>query len=151
MARPSFIKTTVDGIPLREFLIRSLVTKTYRQLLKDEQFKEKTGINTIGNFYNQAKKLDIDMKAVYEYGIRKSLIPENETLEQWLARTRKHFSQKQIADERLQLETVGKQVGLYFDKSTSVDVIRITLIDFVGEQNLTRMINLIPKPRAAKH
>lgn len=145
MPRKSSIKSIVDGMTLREFLLRSLVNKTYRTLLKDEIFKTKTGIKSLGNFYNQVEKLDINIAEVYKYGVTKMLINEDESMESWISRTRKNYNTSKVISEREMYCKIGEACGLYFDDSTSKDVIRITLSDFLGEDELNKKIQNFSK------
>ncbi|MGL5690216.1 MAG: hypothetical protein ACRDD8_05275 [Bacteroidales bacterium] len=140
MPRKSSIKSIVDGVPIREFLLKSLVTKTYRTLLKDEIFKTKTGIRSLGNFYNQTEKLDINITAIYTYGVDNLLIHPDESMEAWINRTRKNYNTSKILSEREMYCKIGEQVGLCFDDSTPKDTIRITLLDFLGEDELNTRI-----------
>jgi hypothetical protein len=145
MPRKSSIKTVVDGMTLREFLLRSLVNRTYRKLLKDEIFKTKTGIRSLGNFYNQVEKLEINISEVYRYGVDKMLIDTEESMESWISRTRKNYNTSKVVSEREMYCKIGESCGLYFDDSTSKDVIRITLSDFLGDEELNKKIQNFSK------
>jgi hypothetical protein len=130
--RPSNIKSSVNGMPLKEFLIRSLVNSTYRQLIKNKTFVAKTGIKSSGNLRNICQNFGIFIEDIYQYGREKGLIPYDETFNQWVERTRgKHYKKSKTVLTREVYAAMGKEIGLIVDDTMEDEVIKMTLLDFM--------------------
>ncbi|MGL6131096.1 MAG: hypothetical protein ACRCZ9_05750 [Fusobacteriaceae bacterium] len=147
MARKSSIKQVVLGMTLREFLLMSLVKQSYRQLLASPEFKLNTGIKSLGNFYNQAEKMDINLKTIYSYAIETRMIPHTSTFEEWISMTRKNYDTSKLVSEKEKLMAVGNEYGFVFSEYMSQDDIKNTLLDFLSETEINERMSKIKEKR----
>jgi len=160
MGRRSSVKTTVQGMPLREYLLKSLVEGSYRQLIDSRRFRMHTGMKSIHTLYTWAKrKYKITLEEVYMYGKEHFLIADGKTFKEWMYETGRkihydtHCAGKdfEIADfEKSVYEptiddyiNIGKKYSLVFSKSTSVEIIKDILLDFMTEEELEDEIKKI--------
>ncbi len=73
----------VDGIPLKEFLFRTLSYKSIRDCILDEEFKKKTGIVTKYALEKEMKTYKISTETLYRYSISNKIIPYSTTFEEF--------------------------------------------------------------------
>ena len=144
--RPSNIKRTVNGMPLKEFLTRSLVNGTYRQLAKNTTFVAKTGIKSSGNLRNICQNFGIFIEDIYQYGRDNGLIPYDETFNQWVERTRgKHYKKGKTVLVREVYAKMGEGLGLIIDDTMEDEVIKMTLMDFMTVSDFNESYRRIEK------
>lgn len=143
MARKSSIKQIVDGITLKEYLLKRLVKQSYRQLLSDNEFKIKTGIKSLGNFYNQTEKLGINLKEVYAYAIESRAISFSTSFEEWISLTRKNCDTSKLLTEKEMLIRIGSEFGLVFADYMNKDLIKTTILDFMSEEELSKKMDIM--------
>lgn len=149
MSRKSNVRLIVDGMNLREYLIRCLVSYSYRELVSDDTFKEKTNIHKLGTLTDWAgkRKYKITLEEVYEYGIDNFMISPNMSYEMWLEDTgRLNMSRGKEFRDKLELKNKNKSqkdilklisndIGLSFDKDTDICDIKDLILEFMSEDD----------------
>jgi len=150
--RPSGVRKSVNGLPLREYLIRALVSSSYRKLVLNKQFKLATGINSLGNLQHICKSYKIDMEEVYKYAKENRMISQDESFEEWTTRTRegnycanpKKKGKSGVSKSEIYVK-MGETIGLQLDKGMDEDVLVLTLKDFMTESDFTKLFGKVEK------
>lgn len=130
----------VDGITLREYIVKSLVYKSYRELIRDITFIEKTNISVLGTLTHHAKrKHKISLEEVYEYATDNLMILPGTTFEEWMKDTGRDSTLKSMkkADKKRKKSkkelmcSIGTRIGLILDKTEDEDILMECLKDFL--------------------
>lgn len=140
---------------LKNYIMDQLHNKTYRELLKDNDFIYKTKIKTLGTFTYYTKKLNINMEEVYNRGILTGNIDKKLTYEDWTILThRKNIVNKRKHKENIRnniiqkrkeiLINIGKNIGLNLDSNNSENVLYNCLLPFVSENELIKKLKDYP-------
>ena len=140
---------------LKNYIMDKLHNKTYRELLKDNNFVYKTKIKTLGTFTYYTKKLNITMEEVYNRGIETGNIDNKLTYEDWTILThRKNIVNKRKHKENIKnnimqkrkdiLINIGKNIGLDLDPSNTENVLYNCLIPFVSENEILKKLKDYP-------
>lgn len=144
-------KEYIDGMPLREYIIKSLCHKSYRELVVDGMFIEKTGISVLGTLTYYARKHKITLTEIYSYGKDNLLIMPGVSFQQWLINTgRSSIVQKIKKDELIEIERLkkrrellnqlGSRYGLVFSDDKSISFIITCLCDFYNREYIQEYI-----------
>lgn len=130
-------KTYVERILLKDYLIEKLSTNSIRTCIQDEDFKQKTGINTKYELEQLMKSFNINTKTIYEYCILNKLIAESINLTEFTNKRKnssgfinnsktsveKIFNSKEKMDKKEEIINRILQAGFYADNSMSMEEI----------------------------
>lgn len=140
---------------LKNYLLDRLHNKTYRELLKDNEFIVQTGIKSLGTFTYYTKKLNINMEDVYERGKITGNIDKKLSYEDWTILThRKNIVNKRKHKEKLRnnilqerkniLLNIAESIGLPLNCDDSENILYECLIPFIGQQELDKRLSDFP-------
>lgn len=165
-----FAAFQVNGVPIKEYLMRSLVYTTATELMKDEEFILDTNIKTSSNLTIICRKLGINMESIYRYGIDNGYILIGVSFLKWLENTNREiiartYRKKGYTDytdvyngnnpdstvinktttshEVLCMKNIAKNYGLDFGINETPQIIASILLDlYNGDKSaLIRAIN----------
>lgn len=145
-------KEYVEGMPLREYIVKSLVLKSYRELVKDKVFTQKSGIKILGTLTYHTKKHNISLEEVFEYGLKNNIINPSMSYYDWLIFTgRSSVISKLKSDERKQknmveskkelLCKIGLANNLMLNKDEDEEVLLACLYDFFDKEQIDSILH----------
>lgn len=145
----------ITDIELKNYILDRLHNKTYRELLKDNEFVVKTKIKTLGTFTYYTKKLNITMEDVYNRGISTGRIEDKLSYEDWTILThRKNIVNKRKHRENLKnniiqkrkeiLINIGKSIGIELDYDNDEIILYNCLLPFVSEREMEKQLSQYP-------
>ena len=76
--------TVIDGITIKDFIMKSLLKKSIRECMKDEKFLKQTQIKTKYELEKIISNYRITQEEIYNYGKINSLIPKTMTIENFI-------------------------------------------------------------------
>ena len=140
---------------LRTYILDRLHNKTYRELIRDNEFIAKTKIKTLGTFTYYTKKLNITMEEVYERGKLIGNIDKKLSYEDWTILThRKNIINKRKHNEKIKNDILNERkkillniainIGLQLDENNNESVLYECLIPFVGQEELDKRLKDYP-------
>lgn len=122
------IKLVVEGISLKDYLMKSLARNSVRDLAKSEEFVKKTGIKTPSSINYYMRKLNIEQENIYRYGIDNLLISDHVQFDEWNRSSTKN-TKKYKGEKDLIIEIFKRVVGVEPTIDDEV-VIKQTILDF---------------------
>lgn len=135
------VKLIVNGIHLREYLLKSLVRSSVRDLISDSEFKKDTNIKSSSNLNYYMRKFNITQEEIYLYGIENLIITSGVTFEEW-NRTCTKNNKKYKGEKDLMDEVSNRLVGFTIDDN-SLEIVRQTIIDLVGLESYNNMVSVV--------
>lgn len=140
---------------LKNYIMDKLHNKTYRELLRDNEFVAKTAIKSLGTFTYYTRKLHITMEEVYERGKLMGNIDKDLSYEDWTILThrknivnkRKHKETRKnnlLQQRKNALINLAKSIGLELDDSDPENVLYNCLLPFVGEKEIEKRLKNYP-------